>query len=424
MKNIKLILTVLIALIVNASSAQTQLWGTCQFGGTNNKGTIFKCDGNGNNFVNVYSMDSATGSLPIGSLCLATNNKLYGVTTNSGSCQIGGVCYSYDPATGIFDGFHDFACDPIHGLGAGNAMVVGIDGNLYGLAPYGGVYSGGVIYKVDPNTNSYSDIYDFKNTTGSAPYCTLLPLNNGKLYGVTERGGSEEGGVIFSFDPSTSTFNMLHSFDSTTGIQPFNSGLIMATDGKLYGVTEWGGLHGWGVIFSFDTATNIYTDLFDFTGSTGSSPWGSLIQATDGKLYGITSGSFSGYVVIFNYDISTNTYTDLLTLNVIYAPDSPEDGFIQASNGKLFGLADYGGSHINGVAFSYDISANTYTVLENFDTAVGNNPRSGLIETLAGLGIPSINIKEEINTFPNPATNTITFHQSNLNSQPSILNLL
>jgi uncharacterized repeat protein (TIGR03803 family) len=30
--------------------AQTQLWGTCYFGGHTGQGTIFTCDANGSNF--------------------------------------------------------------------------------------------------------------------------------------------------------------------------------------------------------------------------------------------------------------------------------------------------------------------------------------------------------------------------------------
>jgi uncharacterized repeat protein (TIGR03803 family) len=49
-----------------------------------------------------------------------------------------------------------------------------------------------------------------------------------------------------------------------------------------------GGSSGYGVIFSFDPSSSTYTKLIDFVGINGSDPDGSLIQANDGKLYGTT----------------------------------------------------------------------------------------------------------------------------------------
>ena len=60
----------------------------------------------------------------------------------------------------------------------------------------------------------------------------------------------------------------------------------------------------------FDIVTNNHTDLFDFNGTDGANASGSLMQASDGKLYGLTaSGGSIGSGTIFSFDISTNTFT-------------------------------------------------------------------------------------------------------------------
>jgi uncharacterized repeat protein (TIGR03803 family) len=60
---------------------------------------------------------------------------------------------------------------------------------------------------------------------------------------------------------------------------------MQASDGKLYGVTVWGGSYLYnGVIFSFDPSTSTYTKLKDFVGADGVKPQGTLMQASDGKL--------------------------------------------------------------------------------------------------------------------------------------------
>ena len=63
---------------------------------------------------------------------------------------------------------------------------------------------------------------------------------------------------------------------------------MQASDGKLYGMTTNGGSSGYGVIFSFDPSSSTYTKLKDFDNTNGANPYGSLMQASDGKLYGMT----------------------------------------------------------------------------------------------------------------------------------------
>ena len=85
---------------------------------------------------------------------------------------------------------------------------------------------------------------------------------------------------------------------------------MQASDGKLYGMTNMGGSSGVGVIFSFDPSSSIYTKLMDFDGTNGANPYGSLMQASDGKLYGMTiRGGSNGSGVIFSFDPSSSTYT-------------------------------------------------------------------------------------------------------------------
>jgi uncharacterized repeat protein (TIGR03803 family) len=127
-----------------------------------------------------------------------------------------------------------------------------------------------------------------------------MQAKDGKMYGMTTYGGSNAAGVIFSFDPSSSTYTKLKDFDYTNGGNPNGNYLLQATDGKLYGMTYNGGALGFGVIFSFDPSSSTYTKLKEFDFTNGGSAPGSLMQASDGKLYGMTSnGGSNGVGVIF-----------------------------------------------------------------------------------------------------------------------------
>ena len=143
----------------------------------------------------------------------------------------------------------------------------------------------GVIFKTDGNGLNQTVEFDFHSTPGHRPYYSkLCQATNGKLYGMTSYGV----GVIYEYDPVKNTSIKVHQFIQADGYKPFGS-LIQATNGKLYGMTAHGGTYDDGVIFEFDPATGIYVKKFDFGGSNGKNPSGSLVQATNGKLYGMTN---------------------------------------------------------------------------------------------------------------------------------------
>ncbi len=94
----------------------------------------------------------------------------------------------------------------------------------------------------------------------SGPYSSFTRASDGKLYGVAS-GGSKGYGVIFSFEPSSSTYTTLKDFDGINGGGP-RGAMIQGNDGKLYGTTSGGGTNGGGVIFSFEPSTS---DLYILT---------------------------------------------------------------------------------------------------------------------------------------------------------------
>ena len=60
--------------------------------------------------------------------------------------------------------------------------------------------------------------------------------------------------------PYGQTFKMLHSFDGTDGADRYSSGLVQATDGNVYGTTSGGGMAGYGAVFRI-TPSGMLTTL-------------------------------------------------------------------------------------------------------------------------------------------------------------------
>src|SRR5687768_2403558 len=92
--------------------------------------------------------------------------------------------------------------------------------------------------------------------------CTLS-IQAQTLLGTTPGGGNDGGGTINKFTPATNNLIVSRSFESID-VHPRYTNFIQARDGKLYGMTERGGGNGRGVIFSFDPSSATYTKLKDF----------------------------------------------------------------------------------------------------------------------------------------------------------------
>jgi uncharacterized repeat protein (TIGR03803 family) len=406
----KTILTTVIALILySVCYTQThQLWITAELQGIDNKGAIFVTDGSDNNFHSVYDCYDKIPQ-PTGNIVMAANGLIYGC--NPSFCQTDrGVLYAYNKETDSVTNVHFFGLDPESGLLPYSGLNLGNDGNLYGLTNVGGNKGGGVIFKVDPSDNIYHVLHHFDSVSGYRPFGGVIQLSDGKLYGMTTYGGLHDAGVIFSFDLSNSTYSVLHHFNNTTGGTPWYSNLLKATDGKLYGMTAGGGLNLAGVIFSFDLSGNIYTDLYDFDGTRGANPNGTLTQATDGNLYGVAGdGGAHGYGALFYFDPLSGRCNNLFDFDITTGY-RPQRDLLQAANGKLYGTTLIGGASNAGVVFSYDISSNMYAKVYELDSITGLSPSSNVLEIGASspLAINVLSKTAELNLAPNPATNTVT----------------
>src|SRR5579863_926309 len=117
-------------------------------------------------------------------------------------------------------------------------------------------------------------------------YCLLSNLfivhAQPTLYGTTLNGGTNSTGTIFYYQPATNIQHIIKNLDSYLG-SPTDNNFIQASDGKLYSMTTYGGVYGYGAIFSFDPTTDVYIDVHDFNYAGGAYPYGSLIQLANGE---------------------------------------------------------------------------------------------------------------------------------------------
>jgi len=339
-----------------------------------NSGVIFKMTPSGT-LSELYTFGSFAGAY---ALIAGKDGNLYGLSYGDGSPYqnrpgvevVGneGTVFKLTPQGNItrvfsFDGSG-------HGGTNENSLSLGADGNFYGTSQSGGPnvsdpLSGfGTVFQVMPN-GTENVLYTFGSFYDPG---SVILASDGSLYGTTQFGGpgacQQNGatgcGTIFKI-VSESSFETLYSFTgSTDGAYP-TTALVEGADGNLYGTASAMGPNGNGAIFKI-TRSGAFTVLHSFSGTDGASPT-ALILGADGNFYGTTGGGGSNATST----LAPGTVFQMTpsgTLSTLYnfcSQPNCTDGqtpqrLIQASDGNFYGVTFNGGAFGTGAVFELTIA--------------------------------------------------------------------
>jgi uncharacterized repeat protein (TIGR03803 family) len=332
----------------------------------------------------------ANGEYPYGGLVRDTKGNLYG-TTYLGGASGAGTVFKID-TTGREKPLHSFTGGKDGGYPVAG-VIMDAAGNLYGTTLQGGAFGAGTVFKVDTSGRetvlyTFTGLYD-----GAFPYAGLIMDAGGSLYGTTSSGGFPPyTGLVFKLDKSGHETVLYYFLNRGDGDYPL-AGVNMDANGNLYGTTYYGGASGAGTVFKLDT-TGTETVLYNFTGGAdGSNPVAGVIMDTEGNLYGTTEFGGSspdcgplGCGVVFKLD-TTNKETVLHTFGGSRGEGAnPTAGLVLDAKGNLYGTTEYGGGGSNGAGMVFKLdTANKETKLEVFTGGKdGGFPYAGLIRDKAG----------------------------------------
>lgn len=400
--------------------AQAYLWGMTA-SNSKSPGVIFKTDSNGNNYSNVYIFNNPlNGTKPYGSLIVAKDGNLYGMTSEGGANNYG-VIFQLNPATGIYTKKHDF--DSVNGMTPYGSLCQASNGKLYGMTNKGGTYvtqfptaNRGVLFEYDPTTGSFSNKAELIKSKIGSPYGSFIQAKDGLLYGLSSFGGVDATGALFSYDASASNLKLIGGFvagSQFVGYEP-NGDLIQASNNIFYGLSRYGEAigSGGGVIFSYDATIIVgksVKSLHKFSelmpgAIEGYDLVGSLIQASNGKLYGMTRmGGTNDIGTIFEFDLVTGKHKKLYDFDSVAEGFHPFGSLMQASNGKLYGLttSENGQSKL----FQFDLNTNSLVIKAN---VTGTPFYTTLIEVKEPTtSVNHVSYQNKPYVFPNPATNKL-----------------
>jgi uncharacterized repeat protein (TIGR03803 family) len=182
---------------------------------------------------------------------------------------------------------------------------------------------------------------------GGWPYLGLVFDAAGNLYGATAQGGMKckngrhevRCGTIFELSPAaegTWTEKLLEEFDMTNGAFP-KGNLALDANGNLYGTTSEGGRYGGGVVFELIRKGKDQWEkktLHSFKAE--SFPNGGLVLDSNGNLYGTTENTA--------YELQSDGsggWTQRVLHN--FGADRLFDGLVLDTAGNLYGTTYYGG---------------------------------------------------------------------------------
>jgi uncharacterized repeat protein (TIGR03803 family) len=290
------------------------LYGTTIGGGTKGWGTVFKMTPDGTESV-LYSFKGYPNDPAYASgLFQASDGNFYG-TSQFGGPDNKGTVFKVTPS-GIETVLYSFGAVANDPAGLFSALVEGDDGNFYGTSGFGGTNNDGAVFKITPE-GILTLVHSFAggSNDGSDP-SGLLKGSDGNFYGVTVSAGPNDTGIVYQLTPA-GVETIVYAFDPSFGGSHPDGPLSQDSDGNLYGGTGAGGYPRTvcgnqgcsstgqsGTIFEITAAGNaVLLSNFGPTDADGTNPSGPPIQGQDGNLYGLTTNGGANEAGVF-YEIT------------------------------------------------------------------------------------------------------------------------
>jgi uncharacterized repeat protein (TIGR03803 family) len=298
-------------------------------------------------------------------------------------CLVALCLISANSAQAQYSVVYSFSGAPNDGAFANGELIQDAAGNLYGTTEAGGTDNWGTIFKIDSSGNE-TVLYSFSGgPDGGRPLGGLLLDSEGNLYGTTNLAGKNGGGTVFELDTSNTLRTIFQFGLATTGNGPRSR--LVTDKGDLYGVTTNGGIFNgqtrYGIIYKV-TKGGTETVLYSFTGGADGAFPQNLIRDPAGNLYGV-AGSASSINAGTVWELDTNG-----VFSVLYAFTGGADGgapvgrLIRDANGNIHGVTLSGGDPTCncGVVFRIDTNGNETVVHKFFGHGGGAQPLAGLLD--------------------------------------------
>lgn len=360
-------------------------------------------------FTTLHTFAASSGLSPTGGVAQGSNGNFFGMSSDA---------FFETTAGGTVTVLHHICQTTCaDGANAIGGLILGADGDFYGVTEAGGAIKGldtnyGTAFRLTSNGVLTTLATFDAPVTGANPVAALISGANGDFYGTTRQDGTtskggQGGGTVFKLSPS-GALTTLYTFCSEgpgyspgylqgiyncwDGVRP-ESAVVQAGNGNIYGTTLAGGTGGLsgpceyapylgcGTIFELSPSGKL-TTLHNFQGGTDGAYPNGVIQGSDGNLYG-TTGTGTVFKVT-TAGVFTTLYAFDETPPSLSIP-TPGATLVEGSDGKFYGTTIEGTTFDSGTIFSITSNGELRT-LHRFGSAgdLGVNPVGNLIQGTDG----------------------------------------
>jgi uncharacterized repeat protein (TIGR03803 family) len=231
-----------------ALDSSGNLYGTTEWGGAHGVGTVFELSPEANGawkekVLHSFQRNGTDGAYPRAGLTLDAAGNLYGTTYGGGvlyhGCGFWGCGTAFELSPGAGGTWSETMVTPLYvGYTPIGGLIFDKSGNLYGTAENPTC----TVFELSPGGDgawTQTAIWGPSDTYGP-PSGDLIFDANGNLYGSTDQ-------IVFELQPGDPQWNLtaLYTFpyESLEGSSP-NGGLILGSQGDVYGTTMYGGTGG------------------------------------------------------------------------------------------------------------------------------------------------------------------------------------
>jgi uncharacterized repeat protein (TIGR03803 family) len=329
-------------------------------------------------FKILHSFNGPDGSNPIDGLVLGSDGNFYGMTQGGGTSDAGAV-YRISPI-GIFTNLHSF--NGSDGSGPKGSLVEGYDGNFYGTTYMGGTSNLGTIFRISTN-GDFSALHSFTGSDSAFP-TALVRGSDSNFYGICygDPNTLTYPGSVFQITPGGVLTNIYWFQCGNFGEACAPLSLVQGGNNDLYGTTMW---MEQGMIFRVNpSGTFTYLHVFNTDGPGPSVFPSGLIQGGDGNFYGTTqsggpNGEPNSWGTVFQVSPSGN-YVNLHSFTFSRSGGFfPSPGLVQGNDGSLYGTTGSGGRLGKGTLFRVSTNG-SIIVLCSFGGSNGNVPVPALMQ--------------------------------------------
>lgn len=246
-------------------------------------------------------------------------------------------------------------------------LTTGADGKLYGVTFRGGRQNEGTLYGINKDGTGYRAVHHFgRSDDGKHPSGALLLATDGGLYGTTTSSAAGDKGVVYRFDPATGVMKVVKRLEGATVLLGRN-GVIEGNDGVLYGVAD-GSTTNATAIFRLNKDGTGYRIIRSLPRANSDFAWSRapLFEGSDGLLYGtcINGGTYNRGC-LFKLNKQGNEFQTMISFGATPAdPQAPAGGVIEGSDGRLYGVTKRGPAEYGGV-FVINKDGSEFTSLLN-----------------------------------------------------------